>query len=250
MFDAEEAKITENAQNAKVENSGDKNSETEKNEKGEGGTNPGNHNETKNVYPSVAAQKQIAELKDLLARQKEHLDAVTAPENQNPVSQNELVTRQLQQAYKTVEALKQIGATHVHMKNCLAHDLPKQPIEAICLDYWKRANQIDHEISKIDDKIASISQLIVTLQSVFPNAKPSPEVRPNENRSNCDGKRTRALSSRPPKFAVAKGRGGVVKSQLRPPLPIIEEEDAPEITSISPTRLKLPLTRRTRQRLL
>ena len=200
----------------------------------------GNQNETKIVFPSVSAQKQIAELKDLLARQKEHLDAVTTPEKQNPNCQNELVARQLQQAHKTVEALKQIGATHVRIKNCLTHDLPERPIEAICLDYWKRSNQIDYEIGKIDDKISSISQLIVTLQSVFPNAKPSLEVGQNENEPSGDGEQKRALSPLPHKLAVAEGCEVVVKSQLLPPLPIIEEEAAPETTRTSRDEAKTP----------
>ena len=197
QFDAGEARARECAPMERGESLEGKNSETEMAEKGEGRMSSDDQNETKIVFPSVSAQKQIAELKDLLALQKEHLDAVTTPENQNPNCQNELVARQLQQAHKTVEALKQIGATHVRIKNCLTHDLPERPIEAICLDYWKRSNQIDYEIGKIDDKIASISQLIVTLQSVFPNAKPSLEVGQNENELSGDGEQKRALSPLP-----------------------------------------------------
>ena len=104
-------------------------------EKGEGGMSSGNQNETTIVFPSVAAQKQIAELNVLMGRQKEHLCALTIPENQNSNCKSESVTRQLQQAYKTIEALKQIRSTHVHIKNCLVRDMADQQIEGFPRGY-------------------------------------------------------------------------------------------------------------------
>ena len=189
---------------------------------------PSSQNENKTVFPSALAQKQIDELKDLLSRQNEHLTTLTLPENPVHGSVVEPISDQIQRAQQTLDALKQIRATHVKIKNCLAHDLPKQPVEAVCLEYWKTISEIDMELAKIDDEIAKISLLASTPQNGSSKISPVPEIKMSTGEPTVHQKRTRSLSPRMPKFAVAIGRGNRIKSRLRPPLPLIEEEDAPE----------------------
>ena len=84
------------------------------------------------------------------------------------------------------------------------------------------------ELEKIDDEIAKISLLASTPQNGSSKISPVPEIKMSTGEPTVHQKRTRSLSPRMPKFAVAIGRGNKIKSRLRPPLPLIEEEDAPE----------------------
>ena len=186
---------------------------------------PTDQNENKTTFPSIAAQEQIAELNDLLARQTENLATLTAPGEPTHVTKTESISYQLRLAQATNDTLKKMRATHVRIKNCLAHDLPKQPVETVCLVYWKKISEIDCELRKIDDKIAKILSLIFTLQNSCSKTPSVPEIKISQGEPVIHQKRTRSLSPCMPKFAVAVGRGNRIKSTLHPPLPVIEEED-------------------------
>jgi hypothetical protein len=193
---------------------------------------PPAQNESKTTFPYTAAQKQIVELNVMLTRQDEYLAAITIPENPNQKSEIETIPGQLQRAQQTVDALKQIRATHVRIKNCLVHDLPKQPSEAVCLGYRNRVYEIDLKIRKINDNIAQILSLIYTLQSDRPKTPTVPGIVMGKSEPESYQKRMRSSSPCIPDLDVTRGRGNQIEARFRPPLPANEEEDALETSCI------------------
>ena len=63
------------------------------------------------------------------------------------------------------------------------------------------------------------------LHDDHPKTPKVPEIKMSQSEPTMHKKRTRSLSPHMPKFAVAVGRGNQIKSRLRHPLPVVEEED-------------------------